>query len=455
MKAKNPPCPDQMQFLMPDLARQLDPRQPLYQLAQRLPWEQFSESFERLYSHTGRPAKPIRLMVGLLILKQLHNLSDEKVVEVWVQNPYFQYFCGQTMFQWQLPCEPTDLIHFRHRIGVAGVEQILKSSIELHGDKGREQCVIADTTVQEKNITFPTDNKLRVKIIERCVKIAAEEGIVLRRSYRRTVPKLGKQLYHAHHPKRQKQARRAARQLKTIAGRLVRELERKMQRRQDLFQHHGYEEQLELFKRVLHQKRTDKNKIYSLHEPEVYCVAKGKDHKKYEFGCKVSLVMTQTDNVILGALNFTKNEYDGNTLKPALEQVEQLTGHRPQECLVDKGYRGVCKLEDTRRVLPGQKGAKLSRWQRYQLRKKLRRRQAIEPQIGHLKVDYGMGRNFLKGVEGDALNVLLAAAAMNFSKWMRKASFWLRLWVVKLRPLFKPMVSAQYFSLTSTSTKSF
>ena len=171
----------------------INPNHTLVLLADEMPWNEYEEQFSSLYSNTGMPAKPIRLMTGLLILKQLKDLSDEAVVKQWVQNPYFQYFCGESEFQWEVPCDPSDLVHFRNRIGGDGMEKILEVSIKIQParDKKRAMKFVAlDTTAQEKNITYPTDVKLRKKIIEQCRIIAKKEGVELRQSYSRTLKRL-------------------------------------------------------------------------------------------------------------------------------------------------------------------------------------------------------------------------------------------------------------------------
>jgi IS5 family transposase len=190
MKPKPPSSQKQGNFLYQDLLEQLNPKAPLLLLSKKISWEMFEKEFAPLYVDFGRPAKPIRLMVGLLLLKQLENLSDERVVEVWVQNPYYQAFCGMEHFQWQFPCDPSELVYFRKRIGESGVEKIFQASVLLHGGQALEREVVIDTTVQEKNITFPTDTKLRVKVMGRCWKLAKEENIRLRRSYRRELKKV-------------------------------------------------------------------------------------------------------------------------------------------------------------------------------------------------------------------------------------------------------------------------
>lgn len=414
---------NQNQFLMNNLAEMLDPRQSLYQLALKIDWSEFEESFGEHYAHKGRPAKPIRLMVGLLILKQLYDLSDQEVVSQWTQNPYFQFFSGEQEFQWQLPCDPSELTHFRKRIGSLGAQKILEVSVGIHDKQAAEKEVIADTTVQEKNITFPTDSKLSKKIIEKCIKIACDQGISLRRSYKRTVPKLIKAQYNSKHPRRAKAARKAQRSLKTIAAKLVRELRRKL----GAEALESYEQQLRLFEKVLSQNKHDKNKIYSLHEPEVSCISKGKEHKKYEFGQKASIIKTKNSGVIVGAMSFANNPYDGHTLEAALKQVEAIVEQRPEICLVDKGYRGCKQVDGTEVLMPSAGNKNQTAYQKQKARKRFRKRAGIEPVIGHLKSDFKLKRNYLKGLVGDEINIMLSAAAFNFAKWLRERPFCLRL----------------------------
>jgi len=404
---------------------QLDQQHPLYILANKINWRQFEDAFAKHYSQKmGAPAKPIRLMVSLLILKQLRNLSDESVVEQWAENSYYQYFSGEKYFASQAPCVATELVEFRKRIGEAGIELIFKESIRINGKDGQQDTLSADTTVQEKNITFPTDDKLYKKIIRKCQDIAEKETIELRQSYTQTVKKLS----IVQRMKRRKGgnaiARKASKKIKTIAGRLTRELERKLTPQS--MQKWGND--LQLFQKVLAQKKEDTGKIYSLHEPQVKCFSKGKEHKKYEFGSKASFLITQKTGVIVGAMNFSENIHDSKTLPAALQQHERLTGIKAKEVYVDRGYPGHKQIEGTQIHLPKpNKNITLTQ------RKKHRRRAAIEPVIGHLKHDYRMLRNFLKGSFGDAVNVMLAASAMNFkrmmNKWKENPSafiFWLR-----------------------------
>lgn len=399
---------------------QLNRRHPLFILAGKINWPVFEDSFSKHYCEGfGRPAKPIRLMVSLLMLKHIRNLSDESVVEQWAENAYYQYFSGEKVFASKAPCEASELVHFRNRIGEEGVELILKESIRINGKDGEEDKGSVDTTVQEKNITYPTDSKLHRKIIKKCTAIAEKEGVELRQSYSRTLKRLGVDQRFRNHPKNGKKARRADRKVKIIAGRLVRELIRKLSPGQ-------YATELALFGRVLDQKIKDKNKVYSLHEPDVKCISKGKEHKKYEFGSKVSITLTRNTGVIIGALNIAGNDYDGHTLEPAIEQQQRLTGHALKEVAVDRGYRGIKEVRGTAIHTPKPFAKKLTNYQRAKRKKGFSRRAAIEPVISHLKADYRLKRNFYKGIKGDNINVMLAAAAMNLKRMMNiwKNNLW-------------------------------
>ena len=392
------------------LADQLDQKHSLFLLANRIEWTVFDNAFSKHYSSSqGKPAKPIRLMVSLLILKQLRNLSDESMVEQWSENMYYQYFSGSQIFTPKRPCVATELVEFRKRIGPEGVELILKESIRINGKDGDEDTLSGDTTVQEKNITYPTDDKLYKKIIAQCQSIAAEEQVELRQSYSRTVKKLSIVQRLRRNKGGEPKARKASKKIKTIAGRLVRELGRKLPANA-LNKH---EMSLSLFGRVLAQKRSDTDKIYSLHEPQVKCYTKGKEHKKFEFGSKASFLITQKSGVIVGAMNFTETLHDSKTLPQVLDQYKRLNGIQAKEVYLDRGYRGPKQINDTLLHTPRpDKNITATK------RKRHCRRAAIEPVIGHLKHDYRMIRNYLKGTVGDEINVMLSAAAMNFKRVM-------------------------------------
>ena len=237
----------------------------------------------------------------------------------------------------------------------------------------------------------------------------------LRQSYCRTVKKLLRDLRFMHHPKNRKKARAASKKLKTIAGRLLRELYRKL----TLDKIKNYAAQLELFDKMLKQQKSDSDKIYSLHEPGVYCVSKGKAHKKYELGAKASIVLTKNSGIIIGACSHSKNLYNGHTLPEVIEQTTSLVGKAPKVTICDRGYRGTSKVRKTEIVIPKPPGKRASEYQKRQARERFRRRAGIEPAIGHLKTDYRLARNFLKGILGDEINLMMAAAAFNFNKLIK------------------------------------
>ncbi|MEZ7761762.1 IS5 family transposase [Prevotella nigrescens] len=388
---------------------------PLFQLSNKINWECFENAFSPLYCSTnGRPAHPIRLMCGLLILKHLRNVSDEMVVSQWSENAYYQYFCGGLEFMPKQPCDASELVHFRNRIGEKGMELILAESIRVNTDHDNEDhfdTAFIDSTVQEKNITYPTDAKLHKKIIKNVLKIVHDNCLPLRQSYTRTLKGIYRSQRFRNHPKNRKKALKADRQLKTIADRLVRELERNLGGRK------GYEKMFELYYRVLSQNRKSKNKVYSLHEPDVVCVSKGKEHKQYEFGNKVSILRSWS-GLILGACSF-RNEYDGHTIEKTLEQTQRMTGRKVDKLAGDRGYRGIKQIGKTKILIPDTPKAKDSYYQKRKKHKLFCKRAGIEPTIGHLKEDHRLSRNFYKGVKGDAINVLLAAAAYNFKRAMR------------------------------------
>jgi len=426
------PNAGQSSFLYPDLLNQLNPKHPLLKLAREIDWSLVEAEFEPLYSHRGKPSKRIRLMVGLSILKHLESLSDEVLIERWVQNPYYQVFTGEVEFQWQLPCDPSDLTYFRRRIGSDGFEKILAVSIALHREKVGEAEMCIDTTVQEKNITFPTDAKQYRKIHSQLLKIGRREGILLTRTYEKEVRKLKQHTRFASHPKNRKKARHAVKRLKTISGRLLREIQRKM----SLEQLGNYADKMSLYQRMLEQKRGDKNKLYSLHEPHIYCMSKGKAHQRYEFGTKASITTTRDTGIIIGALAFEKNMFDGHTVPGVLAQIKRLIDRVPAVGIADRGYRGKSKVNDTQIVTPKPSRKNASDDAKSLARRRFRRRAGIEPVIGHLKSDHRLKRNFLKGFEGDQINLLMAAAAFNFKKWMREVIFWPQHCQLMLQALF-------------------
>jgi IS5 family transposase len=347
----------------------------------------------------------------------MFNESDESVLDRWVENPYWQYFCGEFYFQHELPFDRTELIKFRKRIGEKGSELLLRMSVQLFPRKEiQEDEVLIDTTVQEKNITFPTDVKLQKKIIGKCRKIAVKEKIKLRQSYQRELKQLMiDQRFHSH-PRRRKKALAAGRRIRVIAGRVVRDIERKM----NSGQKEKYARELSIFKRVLAQERGSSDKIYSLHQPHVKCIAKGKEAKKYEFGNKSSIARTRKSGIIVGAMGFTDNVYDGDTLLPQLEQTERITGHKPKAGIVDRGYKGRKHINGVQIIIPSKLPDSANNYQKQKMRKRFRARAGIEPVIGHLKQDHRMSRNYLMDEVGDLVNTLLAATGFNLRKMLQR-----------------------------------
>lgn len=387
-------------------------------LSKKTDWDRLDNSLSIYYcADNGRPCIPIRTIAGILILKRMFNESDESVLERWVENPYWQYFCGEVNFQHDLPFDRTELIKFRKRIGEEGAEELLKMSIHLFPKKEiHEKEVLIDTTVQEKNITYPTDAKLQKKIIENCRKIAKKEKVQLRQVYTKELKQLMIDQRFHNHPKRKKKARAAARRIKVIAGIIYRDLNRKL----DKGQIEKYKELFEIFNQVLTQKKSDKNKIYSIHQPHVSCIAKGKEAKKFEFGNKSSIVKTKKSGIIVGAMAFAKNIYDGDTLEPQIEQIEKLTNRKPKCGIVDRGYRGKKIINGVNIVIPNKLPSIATRYQIQKIRKQFRARAGIEPIIGHLKQDHRMSRNYLLDEDGDQFNTILAAVGFNFRKMLQR-----------------------------------
>ena len=412
-----PGQPDAVTRPAPDLFREcldnmLNQRHALYRLAGLLDWPVFDKAFGTLYCpDNGCPGKPMRLMVGLQYLKHCYGLSDEAVVSGWVENPYWQYFCGETYFQHEAPIDPSSLTRFRQRIGESGCETILQVTVAA-GVKSKAvkasdfKRVTVDTTVQEKAVSYPTDSKLLNRSRERLVRLCRQAGVALRQSYARVGPKASVKAHRYAHARQYKRMRRCVKRLRTYLGRVVRDIERKTA--DSAAQQAVFAEELGLAKRLLAQQKEDKNKLYSLHAPEVECISKGKAHKRYEFGVKASIATTNKSNFVVGGMAVPGNPYDGHTLKNALEQVRRVTGSVIDEAFVDKGYRGHGEKMTTVYISGQQRGINTRR-----LKRSLKRRQAIEPVIGHLKADGRLGRNFLKGTQGDQINVLLSCAGHN------------------------------------------
>jgi IS5 family transposase len=391
----------------------------LFKLANSINWSVFEQEFGPLLyaEEVGRPALSIRLVVGLHYLKHLYEVSDESVVERFLENPYWQYFCGLEYFEHEMPCHPTSLVKWRNRVGAERIEKLLKETVEV---ARREQVlkrseverVNIDTTVQEKAIAFPTDARLYYKARRALVRAAKALGIILRQSYERLSKRALERQGRYAHAGHSRQARGERRRLRVYLGRVIRDIKRKCENpNQELV---GL---LEIAERILNQKKEDKGKIYSVHAQEVECISKGKAHKRYEFGCKVRVATTSKRGWVVGIDAEHGNPYDGHMLEPAIRQVEQLTGVRPKQAFVDRGFKGTEKtVEGIEVYIWGRRG--LSRT----LKAMLKRRSGIEPIIGHMKHDHGMERNHLLGKAGDRINAMLSGCGFNLRKLVRTFS---------------------------------
>jgi transposase, IS5 family len=412
----------------------IDMRHALVKLAGTIDWVFLEGRFGAVYvDGRGQPPLPTRLMAGLAILKHTYDVSDEVLCERWVENPYFQYFCGEEFFQHELPFERSSLTRWRQRMGEERLQALLQESLAVAvkteamkpGDLAR---VIVDTTVQPKNVTFPTDAKLLNRAREKLVKLAKKFGVELRQSYHR----VGKFTLVKHqryaHAKQFKRADRALRKLKTYLGRVIRDVTRKIDGNPWLEEMFAY--LLSLARRVLAQERGQRGpKVYSLHAPEVECIGKGKAHKPYEFGVKVSVATTlkrcKGGQFVAHVQALPGNPYDGHTLATVIPAIEQLIGNTIERLHADAGYRGHNAPPDYKfKVYTSRQKRRLSP----QIKREMRRRSAIEPVIGHLKEEHRMDRNYLAHRHGDANNALLAATGYNFRRILR----WLRLLLLRI-----------------------
>lgn len=415
MLGKNPIR--QAELFRPMLEDFINKEHELVLLADKIDWSYFEKEFSPLYSENGTPSMPIQLMVGCLMLKNMYNLGDETLAAAWVMNPYMQYFCGRVFFEHKFPCDPSNFVHFRNRIGDQGIEKIFAYSVKMHDTKtNTSSFVLSDTTVQENNTTFPTDAKLCKKVIDACNKIAEKEGIEQRQNYKRVSKQHLRNTYNGKHAKRSKQAKKSKAKLKTIAMRLVRELIRNFNKDQQ----EKYSEKMALFTKVVNQQRNDKDKIYSLHKPFTRCIAKGKAHKQYEFGNKVGLITTANKGkkIITAITAFLDTPYDGRTIEPLLEQMESHNQKLPRELVYDRGGRGKSQIKGVKISIPGKAKKTDTAYQRTIKRRKFRTRAAIEPIIGHLKYGFRMAQNYYLGEKGPQINALLAATGWNLKKMM-------------------------------------
>ena len=509
-------------FLLKTIFEQIDKNDELVQLADKIDWYGIGQKLQGCFKECGRQALPIRLMVGLLIIKYMYNLSDEKVLNMYKISPYIQYFCGEDYFKIKKPCSNAMLSVFRSRIGEEGCKYIFQESVRVHGEKALEEDVVVDSTVQPKNITYPTPTKLLAKVLGYCYYYANKLNISLSDTYRDSTKPLLRTLRFEKSNKKAGEVRKAKNKLRTIVNQALKSFEKKLPdnqkilMRKELESYHQIIKQTEpktvyrieqnakksvqIFAKIIGlcckfskdfdieinnkskqkfiehvnniknkkgkgkkkyiiqeiariskiagnlldtvdknineeqknkilEKLTALHKIYddqinanknlcSIHEPSVACIAKGKDGKKYEFGSKASIVMTKTTGIIIGVKDFQGNPFDGKTLKPSLDMASETVGKMPKNVFTDRGYRGAQKdLDETMHHVPEAPKSNATELDKEEARKNFGRRSAIEPVISHVKSDFRLARNFLKGTIGDTINLLLSAAAFNLQKW--------------------------------------
>jgi len=429
MKPKKSPTHNPQQALFHvRLADLVDMAHPLVRLAAMIDWDRIERELGAVFHEShGAPAKPVRLMAGLQYLKHTYNLSDEVLLQRWVENPYWQYFCGRLFFEYVSPIHPTSMTKWRNLHGDK-LEVLLAVTIDagLSSETITPQSlekINVDTTVQEKAVTYPTDAKLYHRMREKLVKLAARHGVRLRQSYRRVSKTAWVDSGRLFHARQAKKAKRKVGKLKTYLRRVRNDIARKIAGRATPGRE--FEAFLAMADRLLAQRREDKRKLYSLHAPEVECIAKGKAHKKYEFGNKASFATTSREGFVVGAMGLHGNPFDGHTLKGQLEQTARLTGRKAEELtcdvFVDLGYRGH-GYEGPAAIHICGRGVKRAEADN-RLRKWRRRRAAIEPMIGHMKNDGRLGRNWLKGEQGDRTNVILSACGQNLRLVLARLAF--------------------------------
>jgi transposase, IS5 family len=423
---------------------------PLVRLGEEVDWGFLDQRFSSVCRvGPGQPPLPTRLVAGLFILKHLHNLSDERLCERWLENPYFQYFCGELVFRHEAQFDRSSLTRWRQRLGDEQLAALLQESLSVAHRTGAIESkdlerVAVDTTVQEKAIAHPTDARLCHRAIDKLGDLAKREGIALRQSYRRVAKRAAIMVGRYTHAHQFKRARRALKFLRTRLGRIIRDISRKIAGNPAL--EDRFDRLLDLARRVRDQDQHQRGpKVYSLHAPEVECIGRGKARAAYEFGCKVSITTPVTSpkggQFVLHAKALHGNPYDGHTLGPVIADYERLTGVEVRRIHVDKGYRGHNHPHRFRVWISGQ-----VRRVTEPIRREMRRRAAVEPVIGHLKDGHRMDRNYLKGREGDRANAVLAAAGYNFSLLLRWIEELLR--ALLLFVIWRAVSIPRYYSAT-------
>jgi IS5 family transposase len=412
----------------------LDEQHELMILSKKIDWPTLESKLSVYYSFNhGAPALPIRLMSGLLILKTLYDLSDEMLIENWVSNPYYQAFTGATKFHSSPPCDRSLLSVFRARIGEQGCRDIFQQSVLIHGDNPEKQVgdkLILDTTCQEKYTKFPTDIDLAYNVIKYIWVIASYLCIGLRKKFKTEVKRLKKNAAFDKSNKRNENKAAILNRLRAIGLILLKELDSKIGVRIKNTEY--YQTLYNNYYKALTQAKNDSNKIYSLVEPQIYCISKGKESKKYEFGTKVSVVIGFKNNVIYHIESHDNNLHDSKTIPIVTDHIKEIYGVVPKEYICDKGYRGKKSYGEIIIITPPNNISSLEAQIKLQLISKLNRRSSIEQNISHLKIDYRLGRNELHGPLGDRINPVLSATGHNFALWLRNNVAW---------PLKGPVVS--------------
>ena len=427
MRPKEPRDTGQQDLLRARLDQVVDPAHPLAKLARTIDWGFLEQQLGGAYTdRPGRPPLATRLMAGLAILKHMHDLSDEALCDRWLENPYYQLLCGEEFFRHALPFDRSSMTRWRQRMGEDKLTALLQESLHAATRTGAAKPadftrVIVDTTVQPKAIAFPTDARLLHRARERLVRLAHKHGVTLRQSYIRA----GKHALIRHqryaHARQFKRANRALRTLRTQLGRVVRDIGRKIAGHGVLGEFFAL--QFALARRVREQRREQRGrKVYSLHAPEAECIGKGKPHRPYEFGVKVSVATPlrrcRGGQFVAHVAALPGNPYDGHTLAAVLPAITRQIGVSLRQVFTDAGYRGhnAPRGAGLRVIVAGQKRGITAA-----IRRAMRRRSAVEPVIGHLKDGHRMGRNYLAGRAGDAANAVLAAVGYNFRlllKWL-------------------------------------
>ena len=461
-------------FFRARLDQMIDLRHPLAVLANRMPWAQIEAALAPAFarknrqgqaiagsdlfgtslqiagvgiSAAGRPRLPIRLMAALLYLKHAFNLSDEELVVRWSENVVWQYFSGEDYYTPELPCDATQIGRFRSAIGEAGVEELLKATIDTAVQTkavrpAEFERIIVDTTVQEKAIAHPVDSRLLDIARAKVVQAARRAGIALKQTFSKEGKALRRKAGGYAHAKQFKRLRRTVKRQRTILGIVLREVQRKLPAATSLCAAtlSRLNTLLERAERIRTQQPKDKNKLYALHAPEAECIGKGKARKPYEFGVKASIAVTHKSGLVVGARTFAGNPYDGHILSAQLEQTGILledVGRIPKEVVVDLGYRGVdCDNPNVEIIHRGKYKSLTAQQRRW-----LKRRQAVEPAIGHLKSDHRMDRCWLQGQLGDALHAVLCATGYNI-RWLLRAIVRLGLTAIYLRQFLLALQAA-------------